>query len=74
MISKEEMQFQRCQDGHHTFVEIQRKDGFYFGEEEIINWCRICGTICIDEKIGKELFPGKILPARIPEISKKLVV
>ena len=73
MISKEEMQFERCQNGHHSFVEISRKNLLYDGEEEIIVWCRICGCISIDERIKDQILPGAVMPLRVPEISKKLV-
>jgi valyl-tRNA synthetase len=60
----------KCQDGQHDFVEITRHD--WLNEtEQVVRWCKYCGSIVVDLDIDNRTYPGYYMKIRNPEVIKR---
>ena len=58
-----------CLEGNHDLVVIYCKSCGY-DEEEVVRWCKRCGSIVIDRDVDGRTSPGEIMKMKTHEISK----
>ena len=62
----------KCIEGDHDLQEIGNPVESYLGDE-VIRWCKICGSIVIDVDVDNRIYPGKVMEMRTPEITKEVI-
>lgn len=58
---------EECAKGNHDLIEIYRVHHIY-GEEQVVRWCRVCGSIVVDVEVDGRTMAGKIMNMIAPEI------
>jgi hypothetical protein len=53
-----------CKKGYHDLIEVYRSDEY--DHDDVVRWCRICGSIVIDREFNEKLEPGGILEIMHP--------
>lgn len=61
-----------CIEGNHDLIEIHRTYHTY-DEEQVVRWCRVCGSVVVDVDIDGRTMAGSILQMISPKISKVFV-
>lgn len=55
-----------CIKGNHDLIEIYR--GYHIqGEEQVVKWCRVCGSVVIDMEMDGRTMAGDIMKMKAPE-------
>ena len=55
-----------CKKGNHDLIEIYRAYHLYDGEQ-VVRWCRVCGSVVIDTDIDGRIMAGDIMKMKAPE-------
>ncbi len=59
----------KCNTGKHDLIEIYRAGGW--DDEEVVRWCRVCGSIVVDMETDNRLRKsGGVLKMMSPQITK----
>lgn len=55
-----------CIEGNHDLIEIHRTYHTY-DEEQVVRWCRVCGSVVVDVDIDGRTRAGFIMKMKAPE-------
>lgn len=58
-----------CIAGNHDLIEIHRTYTTY-DEEQVVRWCRICGSVVVDIDVDGRTVVGGIMEMKAPESYK----
>lgn len=61
-----------CIKGNHDLIEIYRSYSIY-DEEQVVRWCRVCGSVVIDVEIDGRIRPGGVMKIKAPESYGRLI-
>ena len=64
-MSNSFQEIHECKAGFHDLIEIYRAR-LSPEEDEVVRWCKRCGSIVVDEEIGSVTYKGKVLPMMSP--------
>ena len=66
MASAIDNELENCFKGNHNLIEIYRQiiDG---DEENVVMWCKTCGSVVVDGEYDGRNYPGKILKMLSPQ-------
>ena len=65
--------FKRCLKGKHDLIEISSSFSEMGIADEVVRWCKTCGSVVIDAEIDGEIKPGGYAKMRIPtEVKRRL--
>lgn len=61
---------EKCLQGLHPLKAIYTdSDGF---ADVVVRWCPLCGAIVIDNDFDGRVYPGKVMPMKLPELYKEV--
>jgi len=66
MSSEIDNELEKCFKGNHNLIEIYRQI-IDESEENVVMWCKLCGSVVIDGEYDGTIYPGKILKMLSPQ-------